>query len=188
MYIADTGNSRIRMVTPGGLILAVATPTLTAPAYLLFDRGQNLYIADAFAIYKLSSAGVSTTIFGGLQAPRGMAFDSLGNFYFTEPATKHVWMMTPSGSHSLVALGAWSSPQGIAVDSLGNILVVDSGLGQILSVNSFGQVTPIAGSGSAGFAGDGRLGATRSVEWSVGSFGEYIRCLEWFDLPRRFHQ
>ncbi|HEV1286926.1 MAG TPA: hypothetical protein VNU44_16515, partial [Bryobacteraceae bacterium] len=155
LYIADTGNARIRMVTPGGIILPVLTGTLSAPSYLIFDQSQNLYIADATAIYKLAPAGVMYTVFSGLQSPRGMAFDSAGNFYFAETGTKQVWMFTPSGSHSLLASGVWNSPQGIAIDGSGNVLVADSGLAQVLSINSFGQVMPVSGTGTAGFAGDG---------------------------------
>jgi uncharacterized protein (TIGR03437 family) len=155
LYIADTGNARIRMVTPGGLILPVPTGPLSAPSYLIFDAAQNLYIADATTIYKVSPAGITSTVFSGLESPRGMAFDSASNFYFAETGTKQVWMFTPSGSHSLLASGVWNSPQGIAIDSSGNVLVADSGLAQVLSINSFGQVTPVSGTGTAGFAGDG---------------------------------
>jgi uncharacterized protein (TIGR03437 family) len=155
LYIADTGNARIRMVTPGGIILPVITTALSAPAYILFDKSQNLYIADASAIFQVTPNGITSTVFSGLQHPRGMAFDANGNFYFAETGAKQVWMFTPSGNHSLVASGVWNSPQGIAVDTSGNVLVADSGLAQVLSVNSFGQVTPVSGTGTAGFAGDG---------------------------------
>jgi uncharacterized protein (TIGR03437 family) len=155
LYIADTGNARIRKVTSGGVILPVSTGALAAPAYMMFDAPQNLYIADASAIFKVTPAGVMTTLYGGLESPRGMVFDASGNFYFSEPTLKQVWMFTPSGNHSQVAAGVWSSPEGIAIDPLGNLLVADSGLAQVLSVNSFGQTTAVAGTGTAGFAGDG---------------------------------
>ncbi len=155
LYIADTGNARLRMIAPGGIMLPVSTGALSAPAYMMFDAFRNLYIADTSNIFKITPAGITTIIFAGVQSPRGMAFDAAGNFYFSEPRLKHVWMLTPTGSHSLVAPGVWSSPQGIAFDSQGNLLVADSGLNQVLSVNSFGQATPVAGTGSAGFAGDG---------------------------------
>ena len=156
LLIADTGNARLRMVTPGGIITSVATGALSAPAYTMFDSAKNLYIADAAAIFKITPAGSTTVLFAGLQSPRGMALDAGGNFYFTEPSLKQVWMFTPSGSHSLLAAGAWSSPEGIAVDAAGETLMVaDSGLNQILSVNTFGNVTPVAGTGTPGFTGDG---------------------------------
>jgi uncharacterized protein (TIGR03437 family) len=155
LYVADTGNARLRMVTPGGIISSVPIGALSAPAYMMFDSANNLYIADAAAIFKVSPNGATTILFAGLQSPRGMALDASGNFYFTEPSLKQVWMFAPSGNHSLLATGAWSSPQGIAIDASGNLLVADSGLNQILSVNSFGNATPVSGTGSPGFAGDG---------------------------------
>ncbi len=155
LYIADTGNARLRMVTSGGLILSVTAGALSAPAALMFDSARNLYIADTAAIFKVTPAGIMTAFYEGLQSPRGMAFDASGNFYFTEPSLKQVWMFTPSGAHSLIAPGTWGSPQGIAIDGSGNLLVADSGLNQVISVNSFGNVTPVSGTGAPGFSGDG---------------------------------
>lgn len=155
LYIADTGNARLRMVTPGGIITSVPTAALSAPAFLMFDAARNLYIADAAAIFRVTPSGTTAVLFSGLQSPRGMALDASGNFYFTEPSLKQVWMFAPSGSHSQLAAGAWSSPQGIAIDASGNLLVADSGLNQVMSVNTFGNVTPVAGTGTPGFTGDG---------------------------------
>jgi uncharacterized protein (TIGR03437 family) len=178
LYIADTGNARLRMVTPGGIIEPVLTGALTAPAYMMFDSAKNLYIADQSAIFKMTPLGVTTILFSGLQSPRGMAFDASGNFYFTEPLLKQVWMFSPSGTHSLVAANTWSSPQGIAIDPSGNLLVADSGLNQILSVNSFGNVTLVSGTGTPAFSGDGgsamlaQLNAPSDI--LVGAAGIYV--------------
>lgn len=155
LYIADTGNARLRMITPGGIILPVPAGALAAPSCLLFDSARNLYIADSSAIFKLAPTGVMSIVFAGVQSPRGLAVDAGGNFYFSEPKLKHVWMLTPSGAHNLIAPGAWNSPQGIAIDAAGNLLVADSGLNQVLSLNSSGQLAPVAGTGVAGFSGDG---------------------------------
>jgi trimeric autotransporter adhesin len=155
LYIADTGNARLRMVTPGGLITTPPIAGLSAPAYMMFDSTKNLYIADTSAIFKITPTGLMTTLFSGLTSPRGMVFDGNGNFYFSEPTLKQVWMYTPSGSHSQIAPSAWSSPEGVAVDASGNLLVADSALNQVLSVNSFGNVTIVSGTGTGGFAGDG---------------------------------
>ncbi len=174
LYIADTGNGRIRVVTPGGIIFPVAAPTLSAPAYMVFDQLQNFYIADSSAIYKITPTGVTSTLFAGLQSPRGMVFDSAGNFYFSETGAKQVWMVAPSGNHSLIAPGVWSAPQGIAIDSSGNLLVADSGLAQVFSVNSLGQATPVAGTGSAGFAGDGASSLLAQLNAPTDVAGSYI--------------
>jgi uncharacterized protein (TIGR03437 family) len=107
-----------------------------------------------------------------------MVLDSSGNFYFSEPALKQVWMFTPSGAHSLVAAGTWSNPQGIAIDGSGNLLVADSGLNQVVSVNSFGNSIPVSGNGSPGFAGDGDAAALAELNGPcdvlVGSAGVYV--------------
>ncbi len=177
LYIADTGNARLRMVTPGGIIAPVLTGALTAPAYMMFDSAKNLYIADSALIFKMTPTGVMTPLFAGLQAPRGMVIDSNGNFYFSEPSAKQVWMFTLAGTHSLIGAGAWINPQGIAIDAAGNLLVADSGLNQVLSVNSFGNVTPVSGTGTPGFAGDGGFRASGPVECAFRCSGELIGCL-----------
>jgi uncharacterized protein (TIGR03437 family) len=178
LYIADTGNARIRMLTPGGILLPVPAGALTAPAYMFFDGVKNLYIADAGTIFKLTPAGIMTPFLAGVQSPRGMVFDASGNFYFSEPGLKQVWMFTASGAHSQVAAGTWSSPQGLAVDAAGNLLVADSGLNQVLSVNSFGNVTVVAGTGTPAFTGDGGSAMLAQLNGPsdvlVGSGGVYV--------------
>ena len=71
LYIADTGNGRLRMVTPGGIIVSVPTGALSSPAYMMFDSADNLYIADATAIFKVTPAGVTTTFLRDLHRRAG---------------------------------------------------------------------------------------------------------------------
>jgi len=78
LYIADTGNGRIRRVSSGGLIATVAgTGTsqngsgdggpanqapLSEPYGVAFDSAQNLYLADNVSIRKVSTDGIIQTI------------------------------------------------------------------------------------------------------------------------------
>jgi uncharacterized protein (TIGR03437 family) len=74
----------------------------------------------------------------------------------------------------LLAPGLWNSPQGISIDASGNLLVADSGLAQVISVNSSGQATPAAGTGSAGFAGDGGSSLLAQLNAPMDIQGGYI--------------
>jgi uncharacterized protein (TIGR03437 family) len=156
LYIADTGNQRIRKVTPDGKISAATNLGLLSPVYAIADASENLYIADAGAgkILIAGSNGVPATLMTGLSSPRGLALDSLGNLYYTEAGAARVRVRSPAGMVASIGAG-WSIPRGVAVDSSGNAYVADTGLQQVLKVSASGEATVIAGTGSAGLSGDG---------------------------------
>src|SRR6185312_6498559 len=95
LYVADTGNNRIRRITPQGIIATVAgtgvygysgdggpavTAQLGSPAGLVFDSAGNLYIADAARVRRVSTSGIITTIAGtgtpGFSGDNGPAIDA----------------------------------------------------------------------------------------------------------------
>jgi sugar lactone lactonase YvrE len=68
------------------------------------------------------------------------------------------WSSTSSGGYvdGSVDVARFSNPRSIAVDSLGNIYIADTGNHRIRKISVNGDVSTLAGSGSAGFAdGDG---------------------------------
>ncbi len=172
LYIADTGNQRVRKVTPDGRISAATNLGLISPVYAIPDSAGNIYIADAGAgkILKASSNdGVPATVLTGLASPRGLALDQSGNLYFTEAGAGRVSRLASSGTVISLGNGVWSIPRGIAVDSAGDVFVADTGLQQILRVDVSGAVAPIAGTGKPGFSGDGgaALAAQLGYPWDV---------------------
>jgi len=181
LYVADTGNQRVRKITPSGVIFSVFSPSLASPACAVADSSGNVYIADAGSgiILKVSATGQSTTVLTGLASPRGLALDGAGNLYFTEESGPRVQMLGNSGALTNLAAGSWNVPRGIAVSPAGVVFVADTGLQQILRVDisengppgggPSGQVTPVAGNGTAGFAGDGgpALSAELDFPWGV---------------------
>jgi len=172
LYIADTGNQRVRRVTPDGRISGATSLGLLSPVYAIPDGSGNLYIADAAAgkILTAGSNGVPATLMTGLSSPRGLALDTQGNLYYTEAGAARVSKRSPSGTvTSIGSSGAWNIPRGVAVDGGGNVYVADTGLQEILEVGPNGGVTVIAGTGSAGFSGDGGNAATAQLgfPWDV---------------------
>ena len=147
LYIGDYWNHRIRKVTRDGLISTVAgtgeqgfegdggpatAAQLNGPNGITLDAQGNLYVSDQRnqRIRKIDSAGVITTVAGnGLQ---GFAGDG-------GPATS----------------AQLSTPGSLAVDAAGNLLITDYGNSRIRKVTPEGIITTVAGSGTAGFAGDG---------------------------------
>lgn len=171
LYIADTGNRRIRIVSTSGTMLPFPSAGLTAPVYAVPDGQGNVYIADTGSILEAMPDGVVTTIVANLKNPRGMTFDAAGNLYFTEAGGPHVKKLTPAGALTLIGEGVWNIPRGVAVDSAGNVYVADTGLQQVLRVDPTGVITVVAGTGTAGFLGDGGYApsAELSFPWDVAS-------------------
>jgi len=171
LYIADTGNQRVRRVTADGKIAAATKLGLLSPVYAIPDGAGNLYIADAGAgkILTAGSNGVPATLVTGLSSPRGLALDSEGNLYYTEAGAARVSRRSPAGTVTSIGAGSWNIPRGVAVDSGGNLYVADTGLQQVLEVGSSGGVTVIAGTGTAGFSGDGGAAAAAQLgfPWDV---------------------
>jgi sugar lactone lactonase YvrE len=141
IYIADTGNSIIREITPAGLVTTVAgTAGVTGaangtgsaalfnrPTALAVDDNFNLYVADSGndTIRKITSGGVVSTLAGSA----GTASFANGN-----------------GTAAL-----FNNPSGIAVDTNDNVYVGDTGNDLVREISSAGMVTTVAG--SAGVAG-----------------------------------
>jgi len=171
VYIADTGNHRVRMVTPGGVILPVNVAGLSSPVYALADANGNVFITDAGAgsVVELSAAGVVSILAKGLASPRGLTLDANGNLYVTESVAGHVDRLNADGSLTRIGEGAWTTPQGIAAGPSGDLFVADAGLEQILHIDASGAVSAIAGNGSAAFTGDGgaALSASLKSPWDI---------------------
>jgi uncharacterized protein (TIGR03437 family) len=148
IYLADTGNSRVRRIDPGGNISTVAgngnaayygdggparLAGINMPEGLALDSGGSLYLADTLdnAVRKVGQDGTIVTVAGTGTA----AFSGDGG-----PAVK----------------AALNHPQGVAVDSAGNVYIADTGNNRVRKVDPQGSIsTLIAGlSGPRGVAVD----------------------------------
>src|SRR5271157_2250007 len=155
LYIADSGNNRIRKVT-GGTITTVAgggsglgdggpatSASLALPYGVAVDSAGNLYIADFGnnRIRKVSGGTITTVAGNGTQG-----FSGDGG---------------PATSASLFR------PFGVAVDSAGNLYIGDSWNDRIRKVSG-GTITTVAGNGTAGFSGDGGPATSATLNWPAG--------------------
>jgi sugar lactone lactonase YvrE len=168
LFIADTGNQRIREVTPDGRIATVAgdgrrgysgdggpafRARLRGPADVARDRQGNLFIADAnnHCIRKVSSNGVISTV-AGTGRP-GFA-----------------------GDGSLGTKARLFFPSGIAVDARGNLFIADTMNHRIRKVDRSGVIRTIAGAGAAGIVGVGgparEADLNRPRDVAVSRFGD----------------
>lgn len=157
LYIADTGDDRIRLVTPEGVISTVAgggtgcaqqtdslgdgCPATSAevsfPCGLALDAAGNLYIAESTPvnrIRKLAPSGTITTVAGA---------GYMGSLGDGGPAIS-----------AYLSLGA-AEAVGVALDSAGNIYIADPGHNRIRKVTVNGIISTVAGSSSGSYSGDG---------------------------------
>ncbi len=138
LYIADTGNSRIRRITVAGQISTVA------------------------------GAGVSTSdgpaANSKLDQPMGVAVGRNGNVYIAETGSNRIRLLTRNGLISTVvdSQAGLNRPRGLRVTDAGDLVIAASGSNSIRKVSVAGELSTIAGTGTAGFAGDG--GAARAAQ------------------------
>ncbi len=145
VYIADTGNSRVRVVDGHGIITTVAgngnsgpfsgaggpatQATIGPVADCYPDNNGNLYIAADFVVLKVDASGNITNIAGN------------GNFGY-------------SGDGGPATSATLSIDAFVIADSAGNVYICDQTNNRIREVSN-GVITTVAGNGNAAFSGDG---------------------------------
>ena len=170
LYVADSGNNAIRVLTPAGTDWVVSTLAtgFNNPSGVAVDTNGNVYVSESNngAIRKVTPAGVVTTLATGFNFPFLVALDSAGNLYVADAGANAIWKVTPTGvvrtfascptcSYGEVdgtgSAARFNLPFGVAADSHGDVYVSDCNNGAIRKVTPAGVVTTLAG-GSFGFA------------------------------------
>jgi len=152
VYVADTYNNRILQVTPDGHSSVIAG---TGPS--------------GFNMVRSSGDGGPATL-AGIDNPQSVAVDAAGNVYVAETPSHRIRRFQPggnistfagngayvySGDGSAAASASLFDPYAVAVDSGGNVYVADSLNQAIRRIDSHGVISTFAGTGVAGYAGDG---------------------------------
>ena len=157
VYIADTYNYRIRKVKPEGVISTIAgngTPGYSgdggpavhaqfmAPFGLAVDQHENVYVADngAAAVRRISAGGTIFTFAGGNK--------------------------TGDGGQAVSA--QLDSPAAVEKDAQGNVYIAEFDGNRVRKVAPNGKITTVAGTGAAGFSGDGGPAAKAELNNPIG--------------------
>jgi sugar lactone lactonase YvrE len=137
LYIADRNNNRIRKVDASGVITTVAGDGI---AGWFFESGPALNAS--------------------LDRPSGVALDKNGNLYiveFLETGVSRIHHVDTAGIISPVPIPeVLNGAVAISVDSSGQLYIAEQDGHRIRKVDpTSGAITTIAGTGTAGFSGDG---------------------------------
>ena len=147
IYIADQGYNRIRKVNPSGIIYTIA------------GTGVSGFSGDNGPATNAKLAG-----------PYSIAIDGMGNVFVADVDNERIRRISPTGIIKTVAGTGTASyngdnipataahlfePVGVAVGSDGDLFIADAWNNRIRKVTPSGVITTVAGTGIAGFSGDG---------------------------------
>jgi sugar lactone lactonase YvrE len=185
VYIADSGNGRIRKVDTTGTITTFAS--VTNPRGLVAAPAGDLYVADVFAcgILKIAPACQVQTIaslspFCG-EPTRDLAMNGESDIFVTY--SSRVLRISAGGQVTTLAgtqdgtanddggpatqarlMGA----AGVAVDPAGNVYLSEPSGHSVRKVAADGRITTVAGNRLPGFSGDGGLAPAAQLSTPTG--------------------
>jgi sugar lactone lactonase YvrE len=156
VFVADTGNNAVRMISPVGVVTTVATG-FSAPKGIAVDAAGTLYVADTGNhVIKTVAPGGSVSVLAGtvgvsgssdgvgaaarFSGPTGMALRPDGSLAVTDTGNHTLRLVTAAGVVSTTAGTAQSSgqfdgtgavarfngPEAVAADASGALFVADT--------------------------------------------------------------
>ncbi len=166
LYIADSNNNVIRLVTAGSKVISTFAGT-----------GVGSYSGD----------GISA-ISAELSNPTGVAVDSTGNVYIADSGNSRVRMVSQStglistfagdglyvddGDGGPAAGAGVQQPEALAFDNSGNLFIAEES-GRIRRVDANTKViTTVAGNGDQGYSGDGALATNAEISEPMVAFDQ----------------
>ena len=147
VYIADTGNHVIRMVSTSGTITTIA--------------GNNTggYTGDGGA-----------AVDAELEFPTGVAVDAGGNVYIADSGNNAIREVSGGNINTIVGSSTGqvlNDPVSVLVDSFGNLYISEQN-GYRVSRFSNGALTVLAGNGNIGSSGDNGPGVDAELDEPTG--------------------
>jgi sugar lactone lactonase YvrE len=214
LYIADSGNNRVRRIDSSGVITTVAgsgargfsgdggaalQASLNAPVALAVHPDGTLLIADMGnnRVRAVDAQGVIRTRAGGgigdggdprravLRLPYGVAVDAQGRLYIADTEHHRIRRIVLGEENLKIETIAGTGlpgfngddrpaveahlnfPRGLAVDAEGNLYVADTFNHRVRKITPEGMILTVAGTGRAGFSGDGDLAVRAELRFPL---------------------
>jgi sugar lactone lactonase YvrE len=177
LFVADTGNNRIRKVTPEGQVSTVAgdgtagyvdgpaaQARFNGPMHIAVDARGNVYVADTYndRVRMIASDGQVTTVAGGgtpgyadgdratalFDTPCGIAVTTDGSLIVADTGNDRLRRITPDGNVTTLPVNEdFSNPIGLAVSHDNFIYVTELDRARVVQIAPDGTVRKIAGGG-----------------------------------------
>ncbi len=198
LYVADTGNHRVRKVTPEGLVTTLAgdgtagfrdgpaqAAQFNAPVGVAVDKEGRVFVADTYndRIRVVTKEGEVKTVAGTgspgyadgdaltaalFDTPCGVAVNEAGELFIADTGNDRLRKLTKEGQVITVTLNAppgetpeeASNPSGLALTHDGFLYFTELDRGRVRQLAPDGTARVIAGRGSGFSEGEGR-GAAR---------------------------
>jgi uncharacterized protein (TIGR03437 family) len=158
---------------------------LSFPAGLAFDSSGILYISDSGngRIRRMDLGGQLSTMAAGIGSPEGMAiYKDQKSLIIAAPGDNRIYQLslaggapesvlpnnTPGFRDGPAGQAQINSPYDVAVDQVGNVLFADTGNNRVRMVGIDGQVSTLAGNGSASPGTDGNAPVASSIVRPLG--------------------
>ena len=148
LYLLQFEDTAVRQVSSDGVISVLVCDPRRSPAAAALDTEGALYIVcqDDNSVVKVDADGSATTVAG----------TGLPGF---------------AGDGGPAAEAELSLPYGIAIGPDGSVYVGDSGNNRIRKIDSEGVITTVAGTGTAGYSGDGGPAVDAELAFAGGAAG-----------------
>jgi uncharacterized protein (TIGR03437 family) len=178
IYLAESGPEKVRKLSAGIVSTYLDESrynlNLTAGSHtLLFDASaaNGVLLTAPIGVLKFDGARLLVKNAYNFVDPYGMIADAAGDLYISDRGLNQIIEITPDGKTSVVAgsgfpgfsgdggpatLASLNAPAGLALDTQGTLYVADSANHRIRAIGTDGNIRTIAGSGIAGFGGDGK--------------------------------
>ena len=157
VYVSDPSASRIRRIRPDGVIEALAgtgtrgyggdgghalAADFTDPTRLLVDQAGALFVSELDRVRRIDPSGLVSTILGDGHA--GL-----------------------DGDGGPAAFARTAGNEGMAIDGDGNLFIAERAAHRVRRIDTHGNVTTVAGTGTAGSDGDGGAALSASLNQPV---------------------
>lgn len=160
LFIADTGQGRIRRISYDG-VLSTCTTRIQSPVALAFDSKWRLHAADRATggVYRVEASGAVQLVWrseGRYVNPAAIAFDASDNLFIADSYNHVIRKLTPEGAMTVLAgggptdsdglalLSKLNAPASLAFDKAGALWFAEAGSGRIRKFSG-GRLTSLPG-------------------------------------------
>ena len=142
IYVADTGNSTVRRITPSGEVTTIVSSGLSTPEDVALTPGGSVYVSDSGnnSVGVVRSNGTISRTAGGLSSPAGIVINSTNIFVVSNTTNRILKIATANQNAVSVIAGVGSlgdtdgptnqasfrNPVDIDVNQSGDLIITDT--------------------------------------------------------------